>query len=59
MSRSKPTKMTLQDLLRKELELRSVKTASQVSIKAIDGRHLVPDLVLHFRLEKEPNRSSK
>jgi hypothetical protein len=46
MSLGKPTEMTLQDLLRKELESRGVGVSSQVSFRAVDGRRLVPDLVL-------------
>lgn len=38
--------MTLQDLLRKELENRGVSVSSQMIFRAVDGRRLIPDLVL-------------
>jgi hypothetical protein len=59
MSLGKPTEMNLQDSLREELERRGVSVASQVSFRSVDGRRLMPDLVLRVHLEEEPNRGSK
>jgi hypothetical protein len=47
MSLGKPTELTLQDLLRKELERRGVGVSSQVSFRTVDGRRLQPYLLLH------------
>ena len=42
----KPTEMTLRDLLVEELRRREVVVLPEMSFKALDGRHLMPDLVL-------------
>lgn len=47
MSLGKPTEMTLRDLLVEELKRRGVVVVPEVSFKTVDGRRLVPDLVLH------------
>ncbi|MEM3726663.1 MAG: DNA methyltransferase, partial [Candidatus Bathyarchaeia archaeon] len=43
----KPTEMSLRDLLVEELKRRGVAVVPEVSFRAVDGRRLVPDLVLH------------
>jgi hypothetical protein len=47
MSLGKPTEMTLRDLLVEELKRRGVVVVPEVSFRTVDGRRLVPDLVLH------------
>jgi hypothetical protein len=47
MGLGKPTEMTLQDLLVEELKRRGVVVVPEVSFRTVDGRRLVPDLVLH------------
>jgi len=47
MSLGKPTEMTLRDLLVEELKRRGVAVVPEVSFRTVDGRRLVPDLVLH------------
>jgi len=43
----KPTEMSLRDLLVEELKRRGIKVVPEVSFRAVDGRRLMPDLVLH------------
>ena len=47
MSLGKPTEMTLRDLLVEELKRRGVVVVPEVSFRTVDGRRLVPELVLH------------
>jgi tRNA1(Val) A37 N6-methylase TrmN6 len=42
----KPTEMSLRDLLVEELKRRGVVVVPEVSFRAVDGRRLMPDLVL-------------
>jgi len=42
----KPTEMSLRDLLVEELRRRGVVVVPEVSFRAVDGRRLMPDLVL-------------
>ncbi|MEM2103030.1 MAG: hypothetical protein QXM22_05910, partial [Candidatus Bathyarchaeia archaeon] len=42
----KPTEMTIRDLLQNELKRKGVVVIPEVSFKGLDGRRLVPDLVL-------------
>lgn len=46
MSLGKPTEMTLRDLLIEELKRRGVVVIPEVSFRTVDGRRLVPDLLL-------------
>jgi type I restriction-modification system DNA methylase subunit len=46
MSLGKPTEMSLRDLLVEELKRRGVVVVPEVSFRTVDGRRLVPDLVL-------------
>jgi len=46
MSFGKPTEMTLRDLFIDELKRRGVVVVPEVSFRALDGRRLMPDLVL-------------
>jgi hypothetical protein len=46
MSLGKPTEMSLRDLLVDELKRRGVVVVPEVSFRTVDGRRLVPDLVL-------------
>jgi tRNA1(Val) A37 N6-methylase TrmN6 len=47
MGLGKPTEMSLRDLLIEELKHRGVTVVPEVSFRSVDGRRLVPDLVLH------------
>ncbi len=47
MGLGKPTEMSLRDLLVEELKRRGVVVVQEVSFRTVDGRRLVPDLVLH------------
>lgn len=51
MSLGKPTEMTLRDLLIEELKRRGVVVVPEVSFRTIDGRRLVPDLLLRDSAE--------
>jgi hypothetical protein len=42
----KPTEMTIRDLLQNELKRKGVMVVPEVSYRSLDGRRLVPDLVL-------------
>lgn len=42
----KPTEMTIRDLLQNELKREGVVIVPEVSYGSLDGRRLVPDLVL-------------
>lgn len=42
----KPTEMTIRDLLQNELKRKGVVVVPEVSYRSLDGRRLVPDLVL-------------
>jgi len=42
----KPTEMSLRDLLVEELKRRGVVVVPEVSFRTVDGRRLMPDLVL-------------
>jgi hypothetical protein len=54
MGLGKPTEMTLRDLLVEELKRRGVVVVPEVSFRTVDGRRLVPDLVL--RIASKRNR---
>ncbi|MEM3356554.1 MAG: N-6 DNA methylase [Candidatus Bathyarchaeia archaeon] len=47
MGLGRPTEMSLRDLLIEELKVRGVGVVPEVSFRTVDGRRLVPDLVLH------------
>jgi hypothetical protein len=46
MSLGKPTEMTLRDLLIEQLKRRGVVVVPEVSFRTVDGRRLMPDLLL-------------
>ena len=51
MGLGKPTEVTLRDLLVEELKRRGVVVVPEVSFRTVDGRRLVPDLVLKNEAE--------